>query len=572
MKEQEERILHVLTGAELKRIITVSAQTLTQAKEHVNALNVFPVPDGDTGTNMALTLTAAVRGLDKVDSDEIGVVAASIARGSLMGARGNSGVILSQYFRGFSNGLAKLKQANGKQLAEAFEQASKTTYKAVMKPAEGTILTVGREIAEAATAAVAEDNLTITEVWEIVIKSGRKSLANTPNILPVLKQAGVVDAGGEGLMVILEGAYKALIGELDVTYEPVESKVDNGVVVADYDHPDHSGIQRIQGEIVNKYCTELFIYGKDLDIDVIRDALEPKGESLIVVGESEVIKIHIHTDRPGLVLDYASKHGDLADVKIDNMKLQNETLTDANAEVDFGSQPNNVIDFPTAPLGTERKQVGVVAVVPGKGLADIFLSLGVDKIIAGGQTMNPSTEELVHAVHEVNAESVIILPNNKNVIFSAEQVKELVEIPVEVIRTQTVPQGISSLMGYADNRDLAHNAEAMESSKKMVRSAEVTFAVRSTQAGEIQIEEQDIIGLAEGQIIAAGQSLTDVGLAVLENIVDDEVSIISLYVGNNLSMDEAEKFHALVQEKYEDCEVELYDGGQPLYYYIMSVE
>ncbi len=553
----EEGKLQVITGADLKKMFSVAAQVLSDQKDRVNALNVFPVPDGDTGTNMALTLKSAIRELDNLKSDDISKVAAAIARGSLMGARGNSGVILSQFFRGFSDGLAKLKTANGKELAFAFQQASKTTYKAVMKPVEGTMLTVGRAIAEASIKAVEQQELRPDQVWEIGLNAGKTALANTPNILPVLKEAGVVDAGGEGLIVALEGAYRCLIGEIDYTLD--EIVVQDGI--------DQEVISRIKGELKNKYCTEFIIKGNNLNVNQIRKTLEPKGDSLLVVGESDLIKIHIHTDGPGQILDICTKLGDLTDIKIDNMQLQSETISQA---------AGNIVTFPTDKIANtpvdEPKEIGIVAVVPGQGLAEIFLSLGVDKIIPGGQTMNPSTEELIQAVEEVNADSVIILPNNKNVIFSAEQVKEFVDKKVEVIRCKTIPQGIAALIGFGNHMDFEQNVNAMKEGMEHIHSGEITYAVRSTKAGELNIEEQDFIGLADGKIVAAGQSLNQVGMQVLASLVKESSSLISIYFGDNIITDEAEAFSTLVKEKYKECEVELYSGGQPLYYYILSVE
>ena len=511
--EQEDIKVDVLNGIEFKRIITAAAQVLAESKEQINALNVFPVPDGDTGTNMALTLQSALRELDNLETESISKVAQAIARGSLMGARGNSGVILSQYFRGFSDGLGKLKAANGRQLAKAFDQASKRTYKAVMKPVEGTMLTVGRVIAEACSAACENEELSPVEVWKVAVQAGTKALENTPNILPVLKQAGVVDAGGKGLLVALEGAYKALVGEIDVSDRP-----------APVQEQIQEGITRIEGVLVNKYCTEFLIKGERLDVDQIRSQLEPKGESLLVVGDQQVVKIHIHTDHPGQVLEYCTGIGDLTDIKIDNMQFQNEMITDEPEMQNHNGLSNSNNTIISRNSSTEKKPIGVVAVVPGNGLAEIFTSLGVDVALYGGQTMNPSTEELVRAVEDVNADAVIILPNNKNVIFSAQQVKEFIDKRVEVIATTTVPQGVAAMVGFAEHLDLEANLQAMEEEVANVRSGEITFAVRSTKAGELSIEEQDYIGLADGNIVAAGQSLTDVGLTLLDNLVDDDSS------------------------------------------------
>lgn len=549
--------MQVLTGIDLKRIITVAAQYLNESKDKVDALNVFPVPDGDTGTNMALTLSTAIRELDNLADDKISTVASAIARGSLMGARGNSGVILSQFFRGFSDGLANLTEATGRQLAEAFDMASQTTYKAVMKPVEGTMLTVGRELAAACLEATAEQELTPIEVWALAVEAGRKSLANTPNILPILKQAGVVDAGGEGLMVVFEGAFKALKGEI-IEVSPVQ--------IVTSATPVKEGISRIEGDLVNKYCTEFIIKGSNLDQEEIRATLQPLGESMLVVGDSDVVKVHIHTDRPGKVLDYCTGLGNVTEIAIDNMLLQNESIT----------ENENVLVFPNAPtvppVPAEQKPIGLVAVVPGAGLAEIFMSLGVDKIVTGGQTMNPSTEELVNAVEEVNADAVIILPNNKNVIFAAQQVKELVDRPVEVVPTRSVPQGIGALMGFGLHLDLEENLAAMESAMEEVKTGEVTYAVRSTKAGDLEIEEHDIIGLAEGKIAVAGKSVNEVALMLLEELVDEDSSVISIYVGDNQDLADAEEFRATVEESFPDCDVEMHKGDQPLYYYIMSVE
>lgn len=549
--------MQVLTGIDLKRIITVAAQYLNESKDKVDALNVFPVPDGDTGTNMALTLSTAIRELDNLADDKISTVASAIARGSLMGARGNSGVILSQFFRGFSDGLANLTEATGRQLAEAFDMASQTTYKAVMKPVEGTMLTVGRELAAACLEATAEQELTPIEVWALAVEAGRKSLANTPNILPILKQAGVVDAGGEGLMVVFEGAFKALKGEI-IEVSPVQ--------IVTSATPVKEGISRIEGDLVNKYCTEFIIKGSNLDQEEIRATLQPLGESMLVVGDSDVVKVHIHTDRPGKVLDYCTGLGNVTEIAIDNMLLQNESIT----------ENENVLVFPNAPtvppVPAEKKPIGLVAVVPGAGLAEIFMSLGVDKIVTGGQTMNPSTEELVNAVEEVNADAVIILPNNKNVIFAAQQVKELVDRPVEVVPTRSVPQGIGALMGFGLHLDLEENLAAMESAMEEVKTGEVTYAVRSTKAGDLEIEEHDIIGLAEGKIAVAGKSVNEVALMLLEELADEDSSVISIYVGDNQDLADAEEFRATVEESFPDCDVEMHKGDQPLYYYIMSVE
>ncbi len=554
--------MQVLTGIELKRMLEAASRYLAVDKERINALNVFPVPDGDTGTNMALTISAAVRELDGIERLTIRSVSQAAARGSLMGARGNSGVILSQFFRGFSDGFDGVKEADGACLAQAFRLASRTTYKAVMKPVEGTILTVAKAAAAGAEEA-AENGDSPLEVWEAALNAAKEALIRTPEILPVLRQAGVVDAGGEGLVVALQGALDALRGEERVSEESLAESL------ASTEIPSAIGISRIEGDLANKYCTEFLIKGEGLDVDSLRSALEPKGDSTLVVGDARVIKIHIHTDHPGDVLEVCASMGDMVDIKIDNMRLQNDALMKEHPK----PTDSNVFNLPSIIRPSEeRKTLGLVAVVPGRGLADIFASLGVDRLVTGGQTMNPSTEELVRAVEDTNADKVIIFPNNKNVIFSARQAKELVEKEVGVVATRSIPQGISALMSFDPDGDLEENLESMEQSMRQVKTGEVTYAVRATKAGDLQIEEEDIIGLVEGKITTAGRSIDEVTLNLLDTMVEDESSVISLYSGDNHSFASAEALADTVRERYPECEVELYQGNQPLYYYILSVE
>lgn len=546
--------MEVITGSVLKNMLLHAGALLAQQKDMVNSLNVFPVPDGDTGTNMSLTLNAALKEIEKVEPDNIGQLVSALARGSLMGARGNSGVILSQYFRGFAEGLADVTtEATAEDLARALRKSSETTYRAVMKPVEGTMLTVGREAA-AAAAAAAEEGATAQQVLYAAYQAAAQAVQDSPKHLPVLKEAGVVDAGGQGLLCIFEGFVHGIEGKpleysaLDVQPTAVVEK--------------QEGITRIEGELVNKYCTEFLILGTKLDPDYVRSSLEPKGESMLVVGDERVVKVHIHTDHPGEVLEFCGALGNLTDIKIDNMQLQNEKYTEEHQH-DFGSM--------SAPQG-ERKNIGLVAVVPGKGLADIFMSLGVDVIVPGGQTMNPSTEDLLRAVESVNADAVIILPNNKNVIFSANQVRELSDKPIGVVATRSIPQGITALMYYEPEASLEHNLEAMEEHKSEVKTGEVTYAVRATVAGDLQIEERDIIGLVEGKIAVVGQSTADVTRRLVESMVDEDSSVISIYYGEDQDAAEAEAFYEELCEQYADCEIEIYSGGQPLYYYIVSVE
>ncbi len=558
--------MDVITGLTLKNMLLVAAHNLDQQKDIVNALNVFPVPDGDTGTNMSLTLNAAIKEIERTDSTEIRRITSLLARGSLMGARGNSGVILSQFFRGFSEGLGDVKDvATGEDLARAFTMSSKTTYRAVMKPVEGTMLTVGRVAGEEAEKA-AEAGANAHEVVLAALKGAQMALADTPNILPVLKEAGVVDAGGQGLVCIYEG----LVAGLTATPEEVgEILSQQAVPLVDTE------FTRVTSEVVvNKYCTEFIILGKGINTDMIRSELEPKGDSMIVVGDGEVVKVHLHTDNPGEVLEFCGSLGELTEIAIDNMRLQNQEFEQHENNHRLDLSESNVVGFPQSrPQPQEPpKNVGVVAVVPGEGLAEIFRSLGVDYIVPGGQTMNPSTEDLVKAVEKVNAESVIILPNNKNVIFSAQQVKELVDKEVVVVPTRSAPQGISALMYFVPDDGIDENLEAMTDGMRDVKTGEVTFAVRSTVAGDLQIEERDIIGLAEGKIAVVGSDPCNVAMDLLDTMVDEDSSVISIYYGADQDPELAEKLDSLAKEHYPQCEVEVYSGGQPLYYYIVSVE
>lgn len=557
--------MDVITSLTLKNMLLAAAKNLDQQKDIVNALNVFPVPDGDTGTNMSLTLNAAVKEIERGENLEIRRLTSLLARGSLMGARGNSGVILSQFFRGFSDGLANVKkEATGLDLAQAFVMSSKTTYRAVMKPVEGTMLTVGRIAGEYAEKA-AEEGANAEGVLKAALQGAREALADTPNILPVLKQAGVVDAGGQGMVCIYEG----LVAGLTASPEELAE------IFAQAEKPRVEEIdrQKLSGEVLeNKYCTEFIILGAGIDPKRVRKELEPKGESVIVVGDEDVVKVHIHTDHPGEVLQFCSTLGNLTEIAIDNMFLQNQEFSshEENHHVDLSS--NNVVGFPKVPTHSEPKALGIVAVVPGDGLAEIFRSLGVDYIVPGGQTMNPSTEDLVTAVNKVNADSIIILPNNKNVIFSAQQVKELVDKEVGVIPTRSAPQGISALMYFVGDDPLEDNVAAMESSMREVKTGEVTYAVRSTVAGDLQIEERDIIGLSEGKIAVVGSTPSGVAMDLLKTMVDEDSSMISIYYGADQDLEDAQIFGERVEAEYPDCEVEIYSGGQPLYYYIVSVE
>lgn len=557
--------MDVINGLAFKNMLLAAARHLDQQRDKVNALNVFPVPDGDTGTNMSLTLNAAIKEVEQSDVVDIKRLASLLTRGSLMGARGNSGVILSQFFRGFSDGLAQVEDViSGEDLAQALVSASQTTYRAVMKPVEGTMLTVARVASEYAVQA-SEEGAGALAVLQAALEGAQNALADTPNILPVLKQAGVVDAGGQGLVVIFEGFLTGLTASPEELQQLLADTTRQAVQTA--------GPKVEQAVSVNRYCTEFIILlDKGVDPLAVRRELEPKGDSLLVVSDADVLKVHIHTDHPGQVLEYCGQFGELTEIDIDNMRLQNQEFAshEESHHLDY-SVGSKVIDFPSPEQG-EAKPIGLVAVVPGEGLAEIFRSLGVDYVVAGGQTMNPSTEELVRAVNSVNAEQVIILPNNKNVIFSAQQARELADKPVVVVPTRSIPQGISALMYFVAEDSLEENLAAMEEGMREVKTGEVTYAVRSTVAGDLQIEERDIIGLAEGKISVVGSSPTGVALDLVRKMVDEDSSVISIYYGADLDSAAAEELHELIQSEFPECEVEVYPGGQPLYYYIVSVE
>ncbi|NLJ80591.1 MAG: DAK2 domain-containing protein [Firmicutes bacterium] len=564
-------VLEVITGLTLKNMLLAASYQLDQEKDFVNALNVFPVPDGDTGTNMSLTMEAALKEVEKSTEDDISQITSLLANGSLMGARGNSGVILSQFFRGFAAGLTKNKTtASGKDLARAFLESTKTTYRAVMKPVEGTMLTVGRLAADGAALA-AEEGAGAGQVLKAALAAALEALENTPNILPVLKEAGVVDAGGQGLVCIFQGFVAGLEmdrRELESFFgKPVEKQVLKEAAAP----PDET--------LENKYCTEFIILGANIDQEMIKSELESKGDSMIVVGDPNVIKVHLHTDVPGDVLQFCAGLGELTEIAIDNMLLQRQEYSrgqngshEHSHRLDFSDQPEPERELSLIVNPQAVKGVGLVAVVPGKGLAEIFSSLGVECIVPGGQTMNPSTEDLVKAINTVNAESVIILPNNKNVIFSAQQAKELVDKKVGVVPTRSVPQGISALLYFAPDQTLEDNLAAMDGGRKEVQTGEITFATRSTVAGDLQIEERDIIGLVEGKIAAVGSDPEEVAVNILENMVNEESSVISIYYGADEKEEAAQKLSERAKDKYPQCEVEMYSGGQPLYYYILSVE
>lgn len=520
---------------------------LCQNKEKVNALNVFPVPDGDTGTNMSLTMTSAVK--DLAAKKTVDKLVTALSNGALMGARGNSGVILSQIFRGFAGGLEGETVITAKILSEALQKGVDLAYKSVMKPVEGTILTVSRAVAKGAVKA-AEENDDILFVLEQAIEEGSVALANTPNQLPVLKEAGVVDAGGQGYLLILHGGLKALQGE-DFSDFAI---VSGGAIVT----PAASE----EKEIVYGYCTEVLIKGHKLPVDLIRTYLSQQdGDCLLVVGSEDLVKIHFHTNKPYKVLEYGLKYGSLHDIKIENMRDQHSELKD-----DFFS-----LEEPAEPQEPST-QCGVVTIANGDGLAELFTSLGAAEVILGGQTMNPSAEDLLNAIDKVNAKEIVILPNNSNIILTAEQAKKLAEKPVHVLPTKFITQGIGAMLGFNPEVSAEENGAAMAECMAGIQSGEVTFAVRDSSFEGKAITADDILGLQEGNIVAVGQKIETVLKELLARMVTEDSTLISFYYGNGMEEKEAKKLVKKVTADYGQMDIEIHCGGQPLYYFLVSVE
>mgnify|MGYP001287490433 FL=1 len=536
----------VIHGLHLKEMIISGANNLENNKALVNSLNVFPVPDGDTGTNMSLTMSSAVKEISKCKDLDVSLIADSAATGSLMGARGNSGVILSQIFRGFAKGLKNVKEIDSLALANALMEGSNTAYKAVMKPTEGTILTVIRESAEFGIK-IAKSTPNIANFLEKVIEKANETLSKTPEMLPILKQAGVVDAGGKGLIFILKGMHQRLVtGEIvQLSEAPLEEK-DIEISKPIYDD-----------EIVYGYCTEFFIKGKGLNPEEFKKNIIDFGDSIVVVGDENLIKVHIHTNNPGTVIEEALRLGSLSKIKIDNMREQHQELLISEEE---------------KAANQEMKSYGVVAVAMGSGISRIFKDLGVDEIIEGGQTMNPSTEDILKSVDRINAENIIILPNNGNIIMAANQAKSLSKKNIVVIPTKSIPQGISALMTLDSEKPLEENEKKMNKAIKEVKTGLITYAVRDSNFDGVDIEEGNFLGITDGKISAVGEEITDVINKVMDAMVDEDSSLITIYYGNDVSEDDALKLEEELKANYEDCDVEVHYGGQPLYYYILSVE
>lgn len=555
---------NVIDAKLMAKMFLAGAKNLDNKKEWINELNVFPVPDGDTGTNMTLTIMSAakeVSSLYEMGDLDMTSLCKAVSSGSLRGARGNSGVILSQLFRGFTKVVKTCDELTIPIIADAFEKAVETAYKAVMKPKEGTILTVAKGASEKARELADADMEDMTEFIGQIITYADEVLEKTPEMLPVLKQAGVVDSGGQGLMQVLKGAYDAFQGkeiDLNITKETSGEKKAQ----------DSASIEaQANAEIKYGYCTEFIIMlNKVFNIKAEMDFkayLESIGDSIVVVADEDVVKVHVHTNDPGLAIQRALKYGALSNMKIDNMRLehQEKLFKQSQKEAAAESEP------------MPKKDVGFIAVSVGEGINEIFKSLGVDYIIEGGQTMNPSTEDMLNAIDKVNADTVFILPNNKNIILAANQAQMLVkDKKIIVIPTKTVPQGITAVINYIPDLSAEENEQTMTEEIKNVATGQVTYAVRDTNIDGKEIKQGDFMGLGDSGILSVGTTITDVALSMIDEMMQDELELISIYYGSEITEEDAENLKKLTEEKYPDCDIELQYGGQPIYYYIVSAE
>ena len=548
-----EMTIETITAEQFLNMILVGADNLDLHKESVNQLNVFPVPDGDTGTNMAMTMQSAAKFIRQAEVQSVEEYSKQAAFGAVMGARGNSGVIFSQILTGISKGLAGHEVINAPALVEAFNSGVQSAYKAVSNPMEGTILTVVREAAEALKANY-KKGMDILECLRLYIEAGHKSLERTPELLPVLKQAGVVDAGGAGYLFVVEGMLASLEGKTIEKHEVAPAASDD--LNDQFDHAFATA-----EEIVYPYCTEFLVRTDkpdvEEDIDTLKGMLKDLGDCMLVVGAGSTIKVHIHTDRLPRVIEAGSSLGELDDIKINNMRSQNRELQNKGKKAEENTAYKDAI----------------IVVCNGHGLSDIFNGLGATHIISGGQTMNPSTQDFLDVINNIKAENIYILPNNKNIIMTAQHAAGMVEAGnVHVVPSKTFPQGISALMGYMPDMDVEENLENMTESLSAVQSGEITQAVRDTTIDDVEIHENEYMSIMDGKIVASSQTLEDAMFAMVEKAIEDDAELISLHYGEDVEVDDAESLLETLEDKYEDIEFELYDGGQSVYHYIVSAE
>ena len=552
-----------ITTSLFQEMVQSASTRLNKQAEYVNSLNVFPVPDGDTGTNMGMTIENGAKEVADKSASTVGEVAGIFAKGLLMGARGNSGVITSQLFRGFSQSVKEKEELTGQDLALAFQSGVEVAYKAVMKPVEGTILTVSRGAAIGAKKK-AEETDDAVEVMKAALDSAKVALAKTPDMLPVLKEVGVVDSGGQGLVFIYEGFLSALTGEY-IASEEFQATPATMTEMINAEHHKSVASHVATEDIKYGYCTEIMValkkgptYVKEFDYDEFRNYLNELGDSLLVVNDDEIVKVHVHTEDPGLVMQEGLKYGSLVKVKVDNMRNQHEAQVEK--EERENSQP------------TEEKEYAIIAVVAGEGLSDIFKAQGVDYIISGGQTMNPSTEDFIKAVEYVNARHIIILPNNKNIFMAAQSAAEVIEQSAAVIETRTIPQGLTSLLAFDPSKSIEENHDRMTAALADVVSGSVTTAVRDTTIDGLEIHENDNLGMVDGKIVVSNPDMLTTLNETFSKMLDMDSEIVTIYIGEDGSEDLANELAQDITEKFEDVEVEIHNGGQPVYPYLFSVE
>lgn len=550
----------------LAKMFLAGAQNIEAKKDYINELNVFPVPDGDTGTNMSMTIMSAAKEVTALNNPEMKDLAKAISSGSLRGARGNSGVILSQLLRGFTKAIKEEKEIDVLALAAACQRARDTAYKAVMKPKEGTILTVASGIATKA-AEMAEETDDLEVFIPAVIEYAEEVLNKTPEMLPVLKEAGVVDSGGQGLLEVIKGGYDAFLGK-EIDYSSI--KPSTSVIVNKVNAEDTADIKF-------GYCTEFIILTEkeftEEDEHEFKKFLSSIGDSIVCVADDDVVKIHVHTNDPGLAIQKALTYGQLSKMKIDNMREEHQEKLIRDAEKLAEEQAKEEAAYEEKKTAEPRKAMGFITVSIGAGMNEIFKELGADYIIEGGQTMNPSTEDMLNAIDQVNADTVFILPNNKNIILAANQAKSLVEDKeIIVIPTKTVPQGITAIINFMPDADVKTNEEAMLEEIKNVKTGQMTYAVRDTHIDDKEIHEGDIMGIGDSGILAVGKDLEETTKELIANLVDEDSELISIYYGEEVSEEEAEKFAGEIEELYPDVDVDIQFGGQPIYYYVLAVE
>lgn len=550
-----------IRAGQFQEMVQAGANRLQVNAEYVNSLNVFPVPDGDTGTNMNLSMTSGAKAVSEAVTENVGELANRLSKGLLMGARGNSGVILSQLFRGFAKQIPDVETLTADELAKAFTRGVETAYKAVMKPVEGTILTVARVGAEFGERKAAESDDCI-EVMQAVVTGAKRALAKTPDLLPVLKEVGVVDSGGQGLLFIYEGFLGVLTGD----YQPDEI-VATPAAMDEMVNAEHH--RSVQGQLSTEdihfgYCTEIMVkigegptVDDTFDYETFRNYLNELGDSLLVVNDDEIIKVHVHTEHPGEVMNYGQKFGSLVKIKVDNMRLQHETILEHDAQ--------EVAPKPRVPYA-------VIAIAAGEGVKGLFKSLGVNYVISGGQTMNPSTEDILKAIEEVHADKVIILPNNKNIFMAAEQAAQVAELPVVVVPSRTISQGMAAMLAFNETAKLAENQVAMTEALAEVVSGSVTHAIRDTQIDGITITDGDFLGMIDGKIVVSTANMFETSLTTLKQMISDDTEIITIIFGEEGKQAEAETFAEALTEAYPELEVEIHEGNQPVYPYLFAAE